>query len=162
LPDDWAIMKAQAAQGKKIIQMINYVDPVNNLLYGDYCAAGYLLGWQAGSDYLVVHKDSSSELTLARNPVAPLTSSPAIPEIKLNLGNPSGNMQQTNAVYFRNFHNGLVAVNPSSVVGTVRLPAAMTQYSNGVVHASFPVNALITVAPHGAAFFLSNSYLYGS
>jgi Hypothetical glycosyl hydrolase family 15 len=162
LPDDWAIMKAQAAQGKKIIQMINYVDPANNAVYGDYCTAGFLLGWQPGSDYLVVHKDSSSALTLARNPVPPLTPSPAIPEIRLNLGNPSGDMQQTGAVYFRGFRNGLVAINPSSVVGAVRLPEAMTQFSNGVVHASYPRNTLFTVAPHGVAFFLSNSYLYGT
>ena len=161
LPDDWAIMKAQAALGKKIIQMINYADPVNNVIYGDYCAAGFLLGWQPGSDYLVVHKDSSSELTLAANPTAPLTSSPAIPQLRLNLGNPSSDIQQTGAVYFRNFRNGLVAINPSLVPGAVRLPVAMTQYVNGVVHASYPANALFVVAPHGSAFFLTNSYLYG-
>jgi hypothetical protein len=161
LTDDWAIMKAQAAQGKKIIEMINYADPVNNLLYGDYCTAGFLLGWQPGSDYLVVHKDSSSELTLARNPVAPFTPSPAIPQIRLNLGNPSGDLQQTGAVYFRSFHNGLVALNPSSVLSAVRLPATMTQFSNGVVHASFPANTLFAMPPHTAAFFLTNTYLYG-
>ena len=81
LPDDWAIMRAQAANHKKIIQMINYVDqPATNATYGDYCVAGFMIGWQPGSDYLVVHRDSSSELSINKNPALPLTPSPGVPE----------------------------------------------------------------------------------
>ena len=160
LPDDWAIMKAQAANHKKIIQMINYVDQPTNATYGDYCVAGFMIGWQPGSDYLVVHRDSSSELSMNKNPALPLTPSPGVPEIKLNLGIPHGAYQQTGAVYWRTFQNGLVAINPSSVPGAVRLPAAMTQFSNGSMRASYPADAMFTVAPGGAVFFLTNSYLY--
>lgn len=150
ITDDAAIMQQQAAKGKKIFEITNYQNQTKRANYGAYCLAGFLMGWQPGSDWWIYHQNYNDDLTATY---------PEEPEQNLNLGLPVGTFAQSGTVLTRRFKNGFVAVNTGDSPASLRLPSSLVQYSGGHQGRTYQAGATVALGPRSGLFFLIPGYV---
>ena len=148
--DDIAMMKAQAADGKNLVEITNYKQDSVLSQYGGYCVGAFLMGWQPGHDWLIFHHNYGDPLT---------GQYPQVPEIDLSLGSPTGQDTANGSLLTRSFQNGYVAVNTGTSSETVTLPQALTQFAGGKQGAARAAGSTVTVPAHSSDFFLDSSYV---
>lgn len=150
--DDINIMHNFASKGKGVIEITDTRGSSVKQPYANYCLAGFLMGWQPGQDYYMYHISYHDPLT------GPY---PEIPEQNLNLGQPvTSGYSQTGNVMYRNFQNGIVAVNVGANAANFAVPAAVTEFKSGLQGSSLSAGTTVQLAPRSAKFYLSNAYLY--
>lgn len=149
VPDDLAMMKSFAQQGKKIFEITNYQSDTRTP-YGPYCLGSFLLGWQPGSSFFIYHKSYS----------APTDSLPVLPEQNLDLGTPQSTGYTTSGdVLSRTFTRGFVAVNIGDKSATYTVPEKGTRYEAGQPTDAVEKGSTVTLPAHTAAFFLTTASL---
>ena len=151
LTDDLTLMKKIAGEHKKVIEVTNYQSQ-DNRSYGDYCLAGFLMGWQPGSSYYVFHAGYSDPLGRGY---------PEVGEANLQLGDPTGAFRADGSTFSREFDNGFVAMNTGARATTVRAPFAGQRFADGVPKGAVQAGQSIRLAAHETLYLLSNKYLYG-
>lgn len=142
--DDAALMQQAAQQGKKLFEITNYQSEARSV-YGSYCLAGFLMGWQPGSSFFVYHQGYAYGVP----------SLPVLPEQDLDLGNPASVDYQTQgSVLHRSFDNGFVAVNVGDKPATFTAPRSGSQYAGGKLVGQIGQGGTITLPARSSAFFL--------
>lgn len=111
-----------------------------------------MMGWQPGSTYYTYHANYSDLLPGAY---------PEDPDQNLNLGLPVSSGYSTSGnVMYRNFQNGIVAVNTADTPANFTLPTAVTEFNNGLQANSYIAGSSVQLAARSARFFLNDAYLY--
>ena len=151
LADDLSVMKQIADEHKKVIEITNYHTQINRV-YGDYCLAGFLMGWQPGSSYYVFHAGYTDALNHGY---------PEVAEANLALGKPTEDYRTNGATYSRQFANGYVAVNTGAKPSTVKVPFAGQRFGDGGPKGALKAGQSVQLGAHDTLYLLSNSYLYG-
>jgi hypothetical protein len=150
LTDDATLMRSISGMHKKVLEIVNYQTPQKRAL-GDYCLAGFLMGWQPGSSYFIFHSGYHDTLTGGY---------PEVPEQNLQLGNPTeSGYQISGSVLSRTFANGWVAVNGGDQAATVKIPINGVQFANGVPGDTHTAGQTMTLLPRQSVFLLSAAYL---
>lgn len=151
LTADAQIMREFAAQNKLVTEVTNTYQSGNRQKYGDYCVAGFLIGWQPGSSYYCLHAGYGA---------LPSSQYPIVPEQNLNLGDPLTVDYQTQAgALTRQFQHGFVAVNPNDQSVTITVPTALTAFANGSARQHYKAGQTVTLPGHGAILGLNATYL---
>jgi hypothetical protein len=114
--------------------------------YQRYCVGSFLMGWQPGSTYLNMGFGYST---------GQLDTQPA--EIRLRLGEPTGQHDQDGDLLARHFDNGVVYVNIGDSGVDVTLPGPMRPANGGRV--GDVVEGAYNVPAHDAAFLLTSASL---
>lgn len=119
---------------------------------GRYCLGAFLMGWQPGQDYWQYAVGENAYITDALNY--------SLPEMNINLGNPTGQTQMSGNLYQRGFTNGRVFVNTGASPVNFTLPGKLTQFENGKELQTFNAGASYTLAGQTSAFFLLDSFVH--
>ena len=149
LPADVAMMQQRAADGAGITEITNYEQSSREDL-GAYCLGGFLLGWQPGYDWFVYHRDYTDTLGGGY---------PELPEQDLDLGTPTGQAGADGSLMTRTFTHGLVAVDTGDGSVTYTVPTAVTQFAGGREVHQYAAGSTVTLAAHGADFFLTDAFV---
>jgi hypothetical protein len=151
LTDDLALMKQIADKNKKVLEITNYQASAKRSL-GDYCLAGFLMGWQPGSSYYIFHTGYSDPIS---------SGYPEVPEANLALGRPTASGYHTDgSVLSRQFENGFVAVNTGGQSADVRVPFAGVRFADGAPQGNLVSGQTVKLGAHDALYLLSHKYLY--
>lgn len=154
LIDDIALMRQIGAQHKKVTEITNTYNSDAKTPYGQYCLAGFLIGWQPGSSYFTFHPGYS---------YPPNGTYPSVPEQNLNLGNPlTADYQSSGPALTRKFTNGFVAVNPTGTPTTVTVPAEVVAFKDGAAGTTYSAGSSVTLSAHGALLALNHAFVYGT
>jgi hypothetical protein len=150
LAPDLRIMRLLAEERKGAIEITNHrLDSSPTL--GDYCLAGFLMGWQPHSSYYVYHSDYRDQLA------GPY---PEIPEQNLDLGLPlTPAYQQRGSLLYRRFQHGLVAMNIGSAPANFTAPTAAAEFGDGSQRGVIQAGQGVRLRPLTATFFLTDDYL---
>lgn len=150
---DAAIMKSVAAQRKIVTENTSTYQTSTKQKYGDYCVAGFLIGWQPGSSYFDFH---------AGYGYPPAVHYPLCPEQNLNLGDPlSTDYDATGNVLSRRFQNGFVAVNESDSSAQVTVPMDLERFANGSAAGRYSAGQSVTLPPRSALLGLNATFVLG-
>lgn len=142
--DDAAMMQQVAQDGRRLFEITNYQTPQRQP-FGDYCLAGFLMGWQPGSSFLIYH-ESYADLA---------SGGPQLAEQRLNLGEPTTTgYDTTGSVLSRTFQRGFVAVNAGDETAKFVAPRNGSQYRAGELVGRIGAGAELTMPPRSAVFFL--------
>jgi Hypothetical glycosyl hydrolase family 15 len=154
LVDDVVLMQQIAAQHKKVFEITNTYNSAAKTALGQYCLAGFLVGWQPGSSYFTFHPGYS---------YPPDGSYPVVPEQNLNLGNPlTVGYQTSGTALTRRFANGFVAANPAGSPTTITVPADVVAFKGGSAGDTYPAGSSVVLPAHGGLLALNRSFVYGS
>lgn len=146
MADDARLMQTVAGQGKKLIEISNYIG-ATRAPYATYCLGGFLMGWQPGSSYYVYHPGYT----------AGPTDTVMSPADRLNLGNPTQkDFTQSGSVLSRTFQRGVVAVNDSDSDASWTLPGDYVEFTTtGQIGQAYPAGSTIAIPKRSALFFVS-------
>jgi Hypothetical glycosyl hydrolase family 15 len=151
---DIQIMRQLAAEGKGVLEITDHRASATKEEYADYCLAGFMMGWQPGSDYYVYHASYADPLA------GPY---PEVREQDLELGLPVDagySTQDAGDVLYRQFQHGWVALNTGPTPAGFTIPVAAAEFSDGSQIGSAVAGGTVELPGRSAMFFLDESYLH--